>query len=347
MEVTCEKCRTNFSVAYGGASDIKHHLRSEKHKLYDQAAASNSLMLNYFKKTDSPLSKDFEVAAAEGTWAYHTVKENDSFRSNDCASSLIQTCFEHKFRCARTKSEAIVINVLAPMVIEKLKEPLRQAKYVSILTDSSNHGSTKLLLVLVRYFLPDEGVQVKTLEFKDQPGETSDIIVEYLKQILSLNNLKSEIVAFCGDNSNCNFVGKNRAGVNNVYAKLNTFLESKLIRIGCGAHIIHNAIKTAVDCLPIDFECIIVKIYSFFYIYSVRIETLTEFCDLADTENQKLFWLFFMHAKVGIFYQVLLKIEGQSVSAIEAVKEIKCLKDNLTLIIDKIQIFFSIPPVIY
>ncbi|KAL4111774.1 hypothetical protein QTP88_015663 [Uroleucon formosanum] len=221
-------------------------------------------MLNFFKKTDSPSSKDFEVAVAEATWAYHTVRESHSFRSNDCASRLIQTCFEQKFRCARTKSEAIVVNVLAPMAIHELNDHLHKANCFTLLTDASNH------------------------DFQEQPGETSDIIVDYLKQVLTKNELTSKIVAFYGDNTNCNFGGKNRKEVNNIYAKLNTSLGRTLIGIGCGAHIIHNAIKTAADCLPVNFECIIVKIYSFFYIYSVRVEALKEFCNAANTEYKQL-----------------------------------------------------------
>jgi len=125
-----EKCRTDFSVAHSGAGDIEKHLRSEKHKLLDRASASSSSMFNFFKKTDLPCSKNFEVAAAEATWAYHTVQENHSFRSNDCALSLIQTCFEQKFRCARTKTEAIVVNILAPMAIHELNDHLRKANCI-------------------------------------------------------------------------------------------------------------------------------------------------------------------------------------------------------------------------
>lgn len=216
------------------------------------------------------------------------MQENHSFRSNDCASNLIQACFEQKFRCARTKSQAIVENVLAPMAMDELKNHLREAHCITLSTDASNHGSIKLFPVLIRYFLPYEGVKVKILEFLEQPGETSDIVVNYLREVLSCNELNKKIVAFCGDNTNCNFGGKNRKGSNNIYAKLNLSLGRQLIGIGCGAHIVHNAIKTASDCLPVDFECIVVKIYSFFYIYSIRVETLKEFCDSSDTEYQKL-----------------------------------------------------------
>jgi hypothetical protein len=46
---------------------------------------------------------------------------------------------------------------------------------------------------------------------------------------------------------------------------------------------------TPTDCLLVDFKCIVIKIYSFFfYINSVCVETLKEFCNAADTEYKKL-----------------------------------------------------------
>lgn len=125
---------------------------------------------------------------------------------------------------------------------------------------------------------------------------------------------------------------------------------------------------------------IIVKIYSFFYIYSVRVEALKDFYESTDKEYKKLLgysktrwlalmpalervlkmyqplkiyflsidkcpnilktffenpsselWLYFMHAQAATFHQVVLKIEGQNVSAIESAKEINRLRDNLAL----------------
>lgn len=118
MDVRCEKCRTEFSVSQSSAADIEQHLRSIKHKNADHASASSSSMLSFFKKTNAPSTKDLNITAAEGIWAYHTIQGNLSFRSNDCASKLIQLYFYQKFRCARTKTEAIVMNVLARSAIE-------------------------------------------------------------------------------------------------------------------------------------------------------------------------------------------------------------------------------------
>lgn len=83
------------------------------------------------------------------------------------------------------KSETIVVNVLALLVTHELKAHLSESKYNALLTDASNHDSIKLCPVLVRYFLPHEGVQVKIVEFQEQPGETLNILVDNLKRLLT------------------------------------------------------------------------------------------------------------------------------------------------------------------
>jgi hypothetical protein len=73
---------------------------------------------------------------------------------------------------------------------------------------------------------------------------------------------------------NTNFGGRKRRGKNNVWRKLETELKRQIFGISCGAHIIHNCLQCAVDCLPIDIECFPVKVYKYFSIYTVRVEEL-------------------------------------------------------------------------
>ena len=68
----------------------------------------------HFKNKNTTSARDLEVAAAEGLWANHSVKENQSFRSCGCASKIVKTNFEPKCSCARTKCKAIFVQVLAP-----------------------------------------------------------------------------------------------------------------------------------------------------------------------------------------------------------------------------------------
>ena len=46
--------------------------------------------------------------------------------------------------------------------------------------------------------------------------------------------------------------------------------------------------QTSTDILPIDIECIVNKIFQYFYIYTVRVETLKEFCDFTNTQYKNV-----------------------------------------------------------
>lgn len=95
------------------------------------------------------------------------------------------------------------------------------------------------------------------------------------------------MVGFCGDNCPTNFGSRDRHGENNVYYRLKQYMPL-LFGIGCCAHFSHNALKHACDCLPIDIECIVVKIYSYFYIHTVRVEALKVICELSELEYSQL-----------------------------------------------------------
>ena len=53
-------------------------------------------------------------------------------------------------------------------------------------------------------------------------------------------------------------------------------------------HTLYSAVQAASDCLPIDIEAVVAKIYSYFYIYTVRVEELKEFCDFVEIEYKQL-----------------------------------------------------------
>jgi hypothetical protein len=57
---------------------------------------------------------------------------------------------------------------------------------------------------------------------------------------------------------------------------------------GCSAHKNYNFIRTAVDILPIEIEGLVVKIYKYFHIYTVRVTKLKEFFEFAEVEYKKV-----------------------------------------------------------
>jgi hypothetical protein len=65
-------------------------------------------------------------------------------------------------------------------------------------------------------------------------------------------------------------------------------LKMNIRGIGCATHILHNALRTSADILPVDVEAIVNKILQYFHIYTVGVEELKEFCDLVDIEYKQV-----------------------------------------------------------
>lgn len=91
-----------------------------------------------------------------------------------------------------------------------------------------------------------------------------------------------------GTKSNTNFGGVERSGQCNVFKKLQEGLGRQIIGVGCAAHIAHNAIQTVAGLLPVDVKHIVKKIYSYFYIYTVRVENLKDFCEEAEMQYKRM-----------------------------------------------------------
>lgn len=249
-DVYCTICSSSFSVSHGDRSDITNHLKRNKHKTAKQAATSSSVS-NYF----TPLMADditLKLAAKEVTFVYHTISHSQSFNSITCTSTLIRKLFDQKkFTAARTKTREIAVNVIAPFAVQLTIDDLKKVNFVSILVDASNHKAIKLVPVLVRYFSTTTGVKKNILEFSNLPGETADLIYNQIFKVLNNFNLKEKIISYSADNTNTNFRGLQRKGKNNIFTKLKESLNRDILGMGCYAHIIHNSIQCASDCLPV------------------------------------------------------------------------------------------------
>jgi len=46
--------------------------------------------------------------------------------------------------------------------------------------DTSNYKNLKVVPILIRYFNPKTGVEIKILEIKNLKGEISDILINYI-----------------------------------------------------------------------------------------------------------------------------------------------------------------------
>lgn len=178
----------------------------------------------------------------------------------------------------RLPADRIAVHVIAPYCIEIILKELEIILFISCSTKVSNHGNKKLFPILVQYFSTSEGISVKFLYLDVLPNEKTETVVAFIIKILSNFKLHSKWIAFGGDNCNLNFGGLNRKGDLNVFKYLKAQMNENLIGIGCPIHIVHNAAKHGIDLLPFDVESIVMKVFNHFSVYTVRTESLKDFC---------------------------------------------------------------------
>ena len=121
------------------------------------------------------------------------VKHQQSFLSNECTSHLFKTLFPDseiakKFASARTKTKSIIIGVLNPYAQKILLSELGTQPF-SVSVDASNHNQLKLFPLVIRFFNAKVGVQVRLLNLRSMPSETSKQIIDFIHTSLQENDL--------------------------------------------------------------------------------------------------------------------------------------------------------------
>lgn len=268
---------------------MNDHVQSNKHKRAATSASSSKPLTSFF----TTQTEGNKLAAAEATFSFHCVKHHHSYNSSSCTSKIISQVFNDSkvgvnFSSAKTKTEAIVNNVISPFIENCTRNTLSNINYVGVCTDASNHKYLKIFPVLVQYFDCNEGVQSRLLNLNECDNETSTTVSECVYKVISDHGISDKISAFGGDNTNTNFGGVARKGENNVFRKLQNKLNRQILGVGCPAHILHNSIQTGADVLSHDIQVIIVKVYNYFSIYTVRVASLKEFCDFVDVTHKDL-----------------------------------------------------------
>ena len=117
------------SVANKGRLSLDMHVESTKHKKAIRGETSSAKVTDYFCKPGTQTEDN--VAAAEATMAFYTVKHHQSYKCNDCTSTLMRKSFpdsniSKKYSCAWTKVESIVNNVLTLMTVKYVMNDIQE-----------------------------------------------------------------------------------------------------------------------------------------------------------------------------------------------------------------------------
>ena len=285
----CIYCKCEINISVSGITDVKRHMKTAKHQSNMKAATSSKNISTFFSTPTEPMSSYRKAAAAEATFAYHTVQHTHSYNSANCSSSLYSTMFPDSkiasdFSCGRTKCSRIVTNVLAKHCQKKIIDDLKNLNIpFGIATDASNKGNIKMFPLVVRYFLKEDGIQTKVLNFFNSSSEASQDIANCLISKLQTADLDLKNVnSFGADNANVNF-GRHQS----VFTELRK-VNPDIIDMGCICHMISNSFKNGIKMLKFDLEYIVIKIYSEFSSHTKRKHELMEFYEFCDVEYSEM-----------------------------------------------------------
>jgi hAT family C-terminal dimerisation region len=277
----CKLCNTSVTVAYEGVKALTQHGDSQKHKNNVAAAAASQRIHNFFVIKDN--SQTEKVNIAELTHVFHGVKHHNSFVAQDCTIKIMKQIIPDseivkKITAGRTKSSAIVNNVLYPYSLELVLDDLQNGLPFSVATDATNKGNRKVYPVVVQYFTASEGMCYKILDFYEDSFEDSASIKSQLCRVLHEKGLSwSNVTAYGADNASVNY------GVNNsVYQKLVEQENENIIAAHCNDHILHNCAKNALKVLSFDIENLVLKVFAEFSNSAKKREELKEcfaFCE--------------------------------------------------------------------
>uniref|UniRef100_H2ZST0 DUF4371 domain-containing protein n=1 Tax=Latimeria chalumnae TaxID=7897 RepID=H2ZST0_LATCH len=176
--------------------------------------------------------------------------------------------------CGRTKAESLVKNVPAPEAVSQVLLALSgdgKPLPFAVQTDASNKGNRKTFPHCSPVFHSSE------IQMESTNGIVKCITNSLENVGLSLDN----VPAFGADNTNVNY------GIHNsMYTDLHK--KTNLLQGNCRAHIVHNAVRRALNELSVDIETVVLKVYGFFSVSAKGREDLKEFFDFLDVQWREI-----------------------------------------------------------
>ncbi|CAF1655930.1 unnamed protein product, partial [Adineta ricciae] len=299
----CSICKSNFSIANGGLYLINRHREQENHKRLAVIAAE-TISRSIFDFVHPP-SQLIAMTAAEITLVYHGVRHGHSYISQSCTAKVSKKLFHDSviakdISCGRTKAREIAVNVLgkyafifhaeiltncsgAPYFNSKITEAVNQTRFFSLSFDASNKGHKKMFPFVINYFTIDRGIVRSVMEVIEQPNETADGIVASLREVLTMNNIDiMNMTSIGADNTNVNF-----GRYHSVFALLQSNFPN-LKKGNCFSHVLNNSVKISHQCLAVDVESSLSKLYGHFSSSAKRVEHLKEYFDFVEQDQRLL-----------------------------------------------------------
>lgn len=152
----CKYCNKNYSCKEDGITAVRRHNFTQKHEKNAQIVASNKQIYQNTKGNHVQRAKIIELQLA-----MLLVEHNIPISFSDALVEFIKgldidSKVQSLLSCDRTKCSALIKNVIGRVAFEELVLNLREKKFSIIIDESTDIGTEKHLVIVVRY-LGDDG----------------------------------------------------------------------------------------------------------------------------------------------------------------------------------------------
>jgi len=285
------RCKLCGDDNKGGISAVKKHMSSQKHQ-YVSKSAQNVRPINEINSAFAKTAViDEKVKVAELKICMFISEHNTSFNTTDHLVQLIKAIgtdpeVVKKITCNRTKSTAIVNNVIGSSGFDTIIKRMKNNHFSLIIDESTDHSSVKHLAMVVRMLDYSNSNMVRD-EFLSLIKVTDASALGVHKTIKNFfeENLvpyKNNLIGFSADGASAMF---------GVHRSVKTLLESEipnLYSMKCICHSIALVASYATKKIPDDNEMLVREIYTYFQYSFKRQTAFKEFQSFTETKPHKL-----------------------------------------------------------
>lgn len=243
-------------------------------------AGASKKITDFVKKTISTKRKIAELKIAA------FIAEHCATRTADHLSSLINSLDETSellsgVKIHRTKCTALILNVIAPCLLEDLISDIGAEKYSLIIDESTAIDCAKMMCIMIKYFSISRQKIVTTFYrlIEIDAGDALTLTETIRNQLINDNLPIENLIGIGVDGANV-MVGQN----NSVSTILKAMTTQDLIIIKCVCHSLHLAVEHSFKLLPKHLDFLIKESHNWFSCSSKR---QIAYKELYKTMNEK------------------------------------------------------------
>lgn len=261
----CKACHCSL-IAH--KKDVLVHSKSKKHIQSEKnCRAGPSKKITQFIAINIPKKRKIAELKIAAFLAKHC-----STRTADHLSDLINTLDDNSellkgVKIHRSKCIALIVNVIAPCLLEELISDVGNGKYSLIIDESTAIDCTKMMCVIIKYVSRSKKKIITTFyRLLETDALDALTLTEKLRHQLIKDNLQIENLIGVGVDGANVMVGKH----NSFSTQLKALTSQDLVVVKCICHSLHLAAEHSFKVLPKHLDFLIKESHNWFSCSSKR-----------------------------------------------------------------------------